>query len=539
MPKDPKGKSKKVQNSKKRYTTSWGEPVAAVYSPGEREDSNFNEALPFPGCYPYTRGIQPTMYRGKLWTMRQYAGYGTAEKTNERFRYLIQQGQTGLSVAFDLPTQIGIDSDHALAQGEVGRVGVAVSSIEDLETLFREIPLEKVSTSMTINATASILLGMYLVLAKRRGIPWNQLAGTVQNDILKEYVARGTYIYPVEPSMRLVIDVIEFCQRHCPNWNTISISGYHIREAGANALQELAFTFAHAIAYVEQTIMRGLDIDLFAPRLSFFFNAHNNFLEEIAKFRAARKIWAKIMHDRFNAGDLRSCQLRFHTQTAGCTLTAQQPYNNIVRVTLQALAAALGGTQSLHTNSFDEALSLPSADSALLALRTQQIIAYENGIINTIDPFAGSFYIEKLVLEIEEKVFAYLEKIDAMGGAIEAIKSGYIQQEIHNAAFHYQQNIEENTSCIVGLNCYTDENLQNIPLLLVDPLVESDQVQKLTAYKKRRNNETVSKALEYLKRTAQNPSENLMFLIIKAIEADATVGEIAFALRDIFGEYSD
>jgi len=537
-------KANKIAESKTTLTpkncqSTWGNNIVPLYGPEEVQERVLAEDTGFPGSYPYTRGIQPTMYRGRLWTMRQYAGFGTAEKTNERFRYLIQQGQTGLSVAFDLPTQIGIDSDHALAHGEVGRVGVALSSIDDMETLFKNIPLEKVSTSMTINATASILLAMYLIIAKRRGIAWNQLSGTVQNDILKEYIARGTYIYPVEPSMKLVIDVIEFCQVHCPNWNTISISGYHIREAGSNTIQELAFTFANAIAYVQEALKKGMKIDSFAPRLSFFFNAHNNFLEEIAKFRAARKIWAQLMKKKFKAKDPRSCQLRFHTQTAGCTLTAQQPFNNIVRVTLQALAAVLGGTQSLHTNAFDEALSLPSSDSALLALRTQQIIGYESGVTNTVDPVAGSFYIEQLINEIEEKVYQYLEKINELGGVIESIKKGYIQKEIQNSAYQYQKNIENQQSFIVGLNRYTEETTHPIPIQLVDPTVELEQMKKLTLYKQNREALRVSHALTRLKQAASSSSENLMFPIIEAVESNATVGEIAFALREIFGEYSE
>lgn len=523
----------------KNSIATWGDKISLLYGPDAAADIAYANDIGWPGSYPYARGIQATMYRGKLWTMRQYAGFGTAEKTNERFRYLIMQGQTGLSVAFDLPTQIGIDSDHVLAQGEVGRVGVAVSSLEDMDILFKDIPLDQVSTSMTINATASILLGMYLVIAKRRRIPWNKLSGTVQNDILKEYIARGTYIYPVEPSMKLVIDVIEFCQDHCPLWNTISISGYHIREAGSNAIQELAFTFANAIAYVKEALRKGLDLDSFAPRLSFFLNAHNNFLEEIAKFRAARKIWARLMKKHFHAKDPRSCQFRFHTQTAGCTLTAQQPYNNIVRVTLQALAAVLGGTQSLHTNAFDEALSLPSADSALLALRTQQLIAYESGITNSVDPVAGSFYVEKLVSEIEEKVFQYLEKIDELGGAVEAIKLGYVQKEIQNSAYQYQKDIENELSFVVGLNRYNDETPQNIPLQLANPDVEADQIKRLIAFKKKRNPSKVACAISKLKEVARAGSGNLMFPIIESIEANATAGEIAFALREIFGEYSE
>ncbi|OGF68039.1 MAG: methylmalonyl-CoA mutase [Candidatus Fischerbacteria bacterium RBG_13_37_8] len=525
--------------AQKEYHTASGMTLSELYGPESIQELSFWDNIGYPGYYPYTRGIQPTMYRGRLWTMRQYAGFGTAEATNQRFRYLIDQGQTGLSVAFDLPTQIGLDSDHSLAQGEVGKVGVAISSIEDMELLFKDIPLDKVSTSMTINATAPILLSMYIVLAKKKGIPWDALSGTVQNDILKEYIARGTYIYPIEPSLKLVVDVIEFCGKACPGWNTISISGYHIREAGSDAIQELAFTFANAITYIDETLKRGMPIDSFAPRLSFFFNSHNDFFEEIAKFRAARKIWSRIIKERYGALDPRSFQLRFHTQTAGSTLTAQQPYNNIIRVTLQALAAVLGGTQSLHTNAYDEALSLPSEESALLALRTQQIIAYESGTTNTIDPVAGSFFLEYLVSEIEEKVFDYIEKIQKMGGVIEAIRTGFIQREIHNTAFQSQRNIEKNQSIIVGLNKYVESSEQSISLLRIDRAIEEAQVKKLLLFKKARNSYHLQESLIGLQQNAKDSSANTIPFIIAAVEAGATVGEIASVLRGVYGEYSE
>jgi len=508
-----------------------------LYNPEDCENINYINDIGFPGQFPYTRGIQPSMYRGRLWTMRQYAGFGTAEKTNERFKYLIKQGQTGLSVAFDLPTQLGLDSDNPLSKGEVGKVGVAISSLDDMELLFNGIPLDRISTSMTINATAAIILSMYLILAKQNNISYDKLSGTIQNDILKEYIARGTYIFPIEPSIKLSIDIIEFCNRHCPNWNPISISGYHIREAGSTAIQELAFTFSNAIAYIEKAIQRGLDIDSFAPRLSFFFNCHINFFEEIAKFRAARKIWAKLMKIKFKAKNPRSWQLRFHTQTAGCTLTAQQPYNNIIRVSLQALAAVLGGTQSLHTNSFDEALSLPTEDAATIALRTQQIIAYESGITNTIDPLAGSFFIEKLTAEIEEKVSEEIEKIQRMGGAIKAIEIEYIQKEIEKSAYQWQKNIEENKNIIVGVNRFISQEKQNIPLLLIDPSIEEEQIKRLKKYRETRNSIKLYSALSNLKEKAKDKSNNLMYPIIEAIEAKATLGEIVDTLKDVFGEY--
>ncbi len=523
----------------KLYKTFSCVDVKKVYGPDDCLLLDYNRDIGFPGYFPFTRGIQPTMYRGRLWTMRQYAGYGTAEATNERFKYLIKQGQTGLSVAFDLPTQIGYDSDYEYSKGEVGKVGVAVSSLEDMQILFKDIPLDKVSTSMTINATASIILAMYLVLAKKMVFSWNKLSGTIQNDILKEYVARGTYIYPLEPSLKLVTDVIEFCQNECKNWNSISISGYHIREAGANAVQELAFTFANAIEYVKETLKKGLLIDSFAPRLSFFFNSHNDFLEEIAKFRAARRIWANIMKNKFNAKEPRSWQLRFHTQTAGSTLTAQQPFNNLIRVTIQALAAVLGGTQSLHTNSYDEAISLPSEEAALLALRTQQIIAYESGVTNTIDPVAGSYAIEALTNEIEKKVIEYLEKIENMGGMIEAIKTGFIQKEIQNSAYIAQKMIEEGSTVVVGVNKYIESAKKSVQTLNIDQLIETKQIERLKSYKNNRNNKLLNNSLDKLKEVALDKKINIMPFIINAVENQATLGEISNALREVYGEYKE
>ncbi len=534
-----KRRYKRIYNQwKKKVDKSYlGGCFKLLYTPEDYENTDYISDIGFPGQFPYTRGIQPSMYRGRLWTMRQYAGFGTAEKTNERFKYLIKQGQTGLSIAFDLPTQIGLDSDNPLSKGEVGKVGVAISSLPDMELLFNGISLDKISTSMTINATAAIILSMYLILAKQNDIRYDKLSGTIQNDILKEYIARGTYIFPIEPSIKLSIDIIEFCNRHCPNWNPISISGYHIREAGSTAIQELAFTFSNAITYIEKALEKGLDIDSFAPRLSFFFNCHINFFEEIAKFRAARKIWAKLMKTKFKAKNPRSWQLRFHTQTAGCTLTAQQPYNNIIRVTLQALAAALGGTQSLHTNSFDEALSLPTEEAATIALRTQQIIAYESGITNTIDPLGGSFFIEKLTMDIEEKVFEEIEKIQSMGGVIRAIETGYIQKEIEKSAYQWQKNIEDNKNIIVGVNKFISEEKQKIPLLVIDPSIEEEQIKRLKKYKETRNSNKLYSALSNLKEKAKDKSNNLMYPIIEAIEAKATLGEIIDTFKEIFGEY--
>ncbi|OTA41648.1 MAG: methylmalonyl-CoA mutase, partial [Symbiobacterium thermophilum] len=492
--------------------------------------------LGFPGEYPFTRGVHPTMYRGRFWTMRQYAGYGTAEESNRRYRYLLENGQSGLSVAFDLPTQIGYDSDSPYAEGEVGKVGVAIDTLADMETLFEGIPLDKVSTSMTINAPAAVLLAMYIAVAEKQGVRPDQLTGTVQNDILKEYVARGTYIFPPEPSMRLVTDVFAYCAREVPRWNVISISGYHIREAGATAAQEVGFTLANGIAYVEAAIRAGLDVDAFAPQLSFFFNAHNDFFEEVAKFRAARRLWARIMRERFRARDPRSWMLRFHTQTGGSTLTAQQPLNNIVRVTLQAFAAVCGGTQSLHTNSWDEALALPTEESVRVALRTQQIIAYESGAAATVDPLAGSYYVEHLTNEIERQAMEYIAKIDEMGGAVRAIERGYMQREIQEAAYQYQRQVEGGERVIVGVNRFQVEEPPPVNLLRVDPAVQEAQRRKLAAVKARRDQAAVDRALAAL-RAAARGTDNLMPPILEAVKAYATLQEICDVLRDVFGEY--
>ncbi len=513
-------------------------PIQRLYGPldGIRTDEDYLQKLGFPGEYPYTRGIQPTMYRGRLWTMRQYAGFGSAEETNRRFRYLLEQGQTGLSVAFDLPTQIGYDADHPFARGEVGKVGVSISSLLDMETLLRDIPLDKVSTSMTINAPASVLLAMYLVVAEKQGVSWDKVSGTIQNDILKEYVARGTYIFPPKPSMRLITDIFEFCSQSVPNWNTISISGYHIREAGSTAVQEVAFTLSNAIAYVQAALDKGLAVDDFAPRLSFFFNAHNDFFEEIAKFRAARRMWAKIMKERFGAKHPKSMQLRFHTQTAGSTLTAQQPDNNIVRVTVQAMAAILGGTQSLHTNSRDEALALPTEESARIALRTQQILAYESGITDTVDPLAGSYYVESLTDAIEERAWKYIDYIDQLGGAVAAIEQGYMQKEIHKAAYDTQRAIERGDKVVVGVNRFTIENEPQPEIMRVDPSLGRRQAEALARLRSERAEEPWRQALAELKRCAES-DQNLMPSIVNAVRAYATIGEICNVLRDVFGEY--
>ena len=513
-----------------------GIEVKTVYGPEDLAGFDFDQKLGEPGKYPYTRGIQPNMYRGKLWTMRQYAGFGTARETNARFCYLLEQGQTGLSVAFDLPTQIGYDSDHELARGEVGKVGVAVDSLLDMEELFAGIPLDKVSTSMTINAPAAILLAMYIAVAKKQGVDLKNLSGTIQNDILKEYVARGTYIFPPEPSMRIITDIFAFCKKEVPKWNTISISGYHIREAGSTAVQELAFTLANGIAYVEAAIKAGLTVDEFAPRLSFFFNAHLNFFEEIAKFRAARRIWAKIMKQRFGAKNEKSLLLRFHTQTAGCTLTAQQPKVNLIRVAYQALMAVLGGTQSLHTNSYDEALCLPTDESALLALRTQQVIAYEIGATATVDPLGGSFYVESLTDALEEKVWEYLKKIDEMGGAVEAVKNGFMRREIEKSSYEYQRAIEKGEKTVIGVNRFVIEEQPPKDLLKVNPEIEKLQREKLKNLKQNRDNGKVEKALKRIIEVAKS-EENLVYPILEAVEAYATLGEITGALRLVFGEY--
>jgi len=520
-----------------RFETLSGIPLDRIYPPAD-VPVDYLQDLGFPGEYPFTRGVQPTMYRGRLWTMRQYAGYATAEESNARYRYLLAQGQTGLSVAFDLPTQLGYDADDPLASGEVGKVGVSISSLDDMRVLFNGIPLDQISTSMTINAPAAILLAMYIAVAKEQGVDPKHLRGTVQNDILKEYIARGTYIFPPRPSMRLVTDLIRYCATEVPEWNTISISGYHIREAGSTAVQEVAFTLANGIAYVQAAIEAGLEVDAFAPRLSFFFNAHNDFLEEVAKFRAARRLWARIMRERFGAKDPRSCMLRFHTQTAGCTLTAQQPELNVIRVTLQALAAVLGGTQSLHTNSLDEALWLPTEESVRIALRTQQIIAHESGVANTVDPLAGSYVVEYLTNEIERQAQAYIEKIDAMGGVLVAIERGYIQQEIADAAYRYQQAVEKGERIVVGVNAYQiEEEARRLKRLVVDPAVEARQRERLAALRARRDAERVSAMLARVEAAARSSDQMLMPLFIAAVEAECTLGEICGVLRRVWGEY--
>lgn len=530
---------KKFPERQERFDTRSAIEVKRVYTPLDLQSIDYFDDLGLPGEYPFTRGVQRTMYRGRFWTMRQYAGFGTAEETNKRFKYLLQQGQTGLSVAFDLPTQMGYDSDHPLAQGEVGRVGVAVDSLRDIEILFDGIPLKDVSTSMTINSTAAILLGMYAVTAQKQGAQISDLRGTIQNDVLKEYIARGTYIFPPQPSMKIITDIFEFCSKNMPKWNTISISGYHIREAGANAVQELAFTFCDGIAYVEAAVKSGLDPNVFGKQLSFFFAAHNNFLEEIAKFRAARRIWAKIMKERFKVTNPEALKLRFHTQTGGSTLTAQQPLNNIVRVALQALAAVLGGTQSLHTNSFDEALGLPTEESVQVALRTQQIIAYESGVADTVDPLAGSFAIETLTNEIEDKVWKYIEKVDSLGGMVRAIETGYVQKEIHNSAYEQQLAIENKEQIVVGVNAFqTDQETQLKSILKVDPSVEERQIAALSKLRKERDNNAVRESLKDLKQAAEN-GKNIVPYVFNAISVYATLGEITDTLRDVFGEYTE
>lgn len=523
----------KSPERKERFTTHSDLEVERLYETSVPGD---DEKLGFPGEYPYTRGIHPTMYRSRLWTMRQYAGFGSATETNKRFRYLLEQGQTGLSVAFDLPTQIGYDSDDPMSMGEVGKVGVAIDSLEDMERLLNGIPLDKVSTSMTINASASVLLAMYIVVGEKQGVPSHKLTGTIQNDILKEYIARGTYIFPPKPSMRLITDIFAYCTEHVPKWNTISISGYHIREAGSTAVQEVAFTLADGMAYIQAALDAGLEIDKFAPRLSFFFNAHNNFFEEIAKFRAARRIWAKIMREKFQAKNERSWQLRFHTQTGGSTLTAQQPDNNIVRVTMQALAAVLGGTQSLHTNSRDEALALPTEESARIALRTQQILAFESGVADTVDPLGGSYYVEALTDKIEQEVWKYLDKIEQLGGAVSAVEQGFMQREIHRVALETQRNIESGTEIVVGMNKFQIENEAQPELLRVDPELGRKQVEVLQDLRSRRDSALVESRLQALKNAAEG-TDNLMPYIIDAVRAYATVGEICHTLRKVFGEY--
>jgi methylmalonyl-CoA mutase, N-terminal domain len=515
------------------FFTPSGIPLPNLLGP---EENDISEKLGFPGEYPFTRGVQPTMYRGRFWTMRQYAGYASAEDSNRRYRYLLDQGQTGLSVAFDLPTQIGYDADDPLSAGEVGKVGVSISSLADMESLFQGIPLDKVSTSMTINAPAAVLLAMYIAVAKRQGVEEKKLRGTIQNDILKEYLARGTYIFPPSPSMRLITDIFRYCASNVPYWNTISISGYHIREAGSTAVQEVAFTIANAIAYVQAAIDAGLKVDEFAPQLSFFFNAHNNFLEEIAKFRAARRLWARVMRERFKAEDPRSWMLRFHTQTAGSTLTAQQPENNIVRVTLQALAAVMGGTQSLHTNSMDEALWLPTEKSVRIALRTQQVIAYESGAADTIDPLAGSYTIEYLTDEIEKRAMEYLQKIDDLGGALSAIEKGFLQNEIQDAAYAAQKAVESKEQIVVGVNAFQSEEKVQLERLKVDPTIEQSQHVHLAEMRAKRDGEQVNQLLNNLDAAARG-SDNLMPLFIICVENGITLGEICGVLRSTWGEY--
>src|SRR2546426_7959052 len=513
-------------------------PVKPLYTPADLKGSDYESEVGYSGEYPFTRGVQATMYRGRLWTMRQYAGMGDAEESNKRYKYLLANGTTGLSVAFDLPTQIGLDSDNTLAMGEVGKVGVAIDSIEDMQRLFDGIDLTKISTSMTINATASILLALYVAVARRQGADIRQLSGTVQNDVLKEYVARGTYIYPIREAMRIITDLFAWANDNVPEWNTISISGYHMREAGSTAVQEVAFTLGNGIAYVQAAINAGLDVDNFAPRISFFFNAHNNFLEEVAKYRAARRMWASIMREHFKAKNPRSWMLRFHTQTAGSTLTAQQPENNIVRTAIQALAAVLGGTQSLHTNSYDEALALPTERAARIALRTQQIVAYESGVPQTVDPLAGSYYVETLTNEIEKRATAYLEKIDALGGMLKAIERGYVQQEIQNAAYEYQQAVDRLEAVVVGMNRFVVEEEKPIQLQRIDESLERRQVERLDALRARRDPQPWNDALTRLEEAARLGS-NLMPRIVDAVDAYATVGEISDTMRKVFGEYKE
>lgn len=529
----------KNSERKQKFTTSSWQAVERVALPDGSGEQEYLDKLGFPGEYPYTRGVQPTMYRGRFWTMRQYAGFGTAEESNERYKYLLSQGQTGLSVAFDLPTQIGYDSDDDHSIGEVGKVGVAIDTLKDMEILFDGIPLDKVSTSMTINAPASVLLAFYIAVAEKQGVSKNQLRGTIQNDILKEYIARGTYIFPPKASIRLITNIFEYCMTEVPNWNTISISGYHIREAGSTAAQEVAFTLADGIEYVNAAIKAGMDVDHFAGRLSFFFNAHNDLLEEVAKFRAARRIWAKIMKEKFQAKNPKSMMLRFHTQTGGSTLTAQQPDNNIARVTIQTLAAVLGGTQSLHTNSRDEALGLPTEEAVRIALRTQQIVAHESGVANTVDPLAGSYFVEQLTDQMEEQVWTYINKIEELGGVVQAIEKGYIQKEIQDAAFKYQREIEEAERIQVGVNKFNVEEEGPKDILKVNPALREVQTEKIAVVKSLRNNVLVEQKLAALKEAAADPKQNLMPLIVDVTKEYASLGEICNVLRDVFGEYEE
>ena len=526
----------KMPERKAEFVNTSGIPIARVYTPLDLADFDYLQKLGVPGQYPYTRAVQPTAYRGRYWTMRQYAGFGSAEETNERYHFLLKSGQTGLSVAFDLPTQIGYDSDAPLARGEVGKVGVSIDSLWDMERLFQGIPLDQVSTSMTINSPCAVLLAMYLVVAEKQEVAFDKLRGTVQNDILKEYSSRGTYIFPPRPSMRLITDIFEYCTREVPQWNTISISGYHIREAGSTAVQEIAFTLANGIAYVEGAIKAGMKVDEFGPRLSFFFNSHLDFLEEVAKFRAARRLWAKIMKERFGAKDPRSLMLRFHTQTAGCSLTAQQPLNNIVRTAFQAMSAVLGGTQSLHTNSFDEAMALPSETAVQVALRSQQVIAYETAVCDTVDPLAGSYYLENLTDAIEIKAQEYIDQIDRLGGAVASIEQGFVQREIGASAYRYQQEIEKAERVVVGLNRFQVKGEEKIPLLKVDPEMEGKQKARLKELRQTRDNAMVRQTLAQLKTAAQG-ADNLMPPILSAVRTLATLGEICDTLREVFGEY--
>ncbi len=519
------------------FKTMSGVTIDPLYTPGDIA-GGYEEQIGYPGEYPFTRGVYPTMYRGRLWTMRQYAGFGDARQSNARYKYLLENGQTGLSVAFDLPTQIGYDSDNPICDGEVGKVGVAIDSLADMEVLFDGIPLDKVSTSMTINAPASVLLAMYIAVAEKQGIASGKLTGTIQNDILKEYIARGTFIYPPRESMRLVTDTFEYCSKHTPRWNMISISGYHIREAGSTAAQEIGFTLADGIAYAEAALDAGLDVDAFAGRLSFFFNAHNNLFEEVAKFRAARRLWARIMKERFHAKRQKSMMLRFHTQTGGSTLTAQQPDNNIVRVTIQALAAVLGSTQSLHTNSKDEALSLPTEDAVRIALRTQQIIAHESGAADTIDPLAGSYFVEALTEKIEKEAEAYINKIDELGGMSAAIEQGYVQREIQREAYRVQKEIENNKTVIVGLNKFTSEEKAPANLLRIDRRIQHEQIERIKDLKEKRNEKAAKTKLRALKKACEG-SENLMPFILGAVKSYATLGEICDVMREVFGEYKE
>jgi methylmalonyl-CoA mutase, N-terminal domain len=518
--------------------TTSGVKIDYINTPEDLEGFNYETKLGYPGEYPFTRGVQPTMYRGRLWTMRQYAGMATAEESNKRYLYLLEKGQTGLSVAFDLPTQLGLDSDDPRSLGEVGKVGVAVDSIEDMRTLFNQIPLDKVSTSMTINATAGVLLAMYIAVAEEQGVTPDQLRGTVQNDILKEYCARGNYIYPVEPSMRLTCDLIEYTAKNITKWNPISISGYHIREAGSSAAQEIAFTLSNAKAYVQAMKKRGMDVDSFASQLSFFFNAHNNLLEEVAKFRAARRMWAKMMKEEFGATNPNSMKLRFHTQTAGSTLTSQQPMNNVIRVTIQALAAVLGGTQSLHTNSYDEALCLPTEEAVTVALRTQQVIGYESGAADTIDPLAGSYYVEKMTDELEKAALSLMGEVEKHGGAVNAIQEGWVQRQIHESAYRYQKEVEKGEKVVVGVNKFQTEEKTKVDILSVDPAIEEAQVQKLKSFKERRDQQKVKAHLDLIKEKAQTDM-NLLTLYIDAVKDGVTIGEISNKMRELWGEYVD